>query len=180
MGSKFKGPSDTPAWKFHAGVLKVEPSVPAKTQVPEVESLSTCQNAGTGGSTSGTSETLHFQGHSPLQGITLTSNYWGGGQQPPRFSHPLPPCITFQWIRLVPHWCWMAQGYPLILANFGSGLSLNLSLRLKCFRVHIPYFFENLQGCPLEVDPLNLELSVHKNQWGTRFYSGERAKIWPN
>ena len=54
----------------------------------------------------------------------------------------------------------MGQGYHLILANFGSGLSLNLSLRLKCFRVHIPYFFENLQGCPLEVDPLNLELSV--------------------
>ena len=95
MGSKFKGPSDTPAWKFHAGVLEVEPSgasqnagtgggvpqhlpkrwyrgfhlwyrrlspsAPAKTLVPrvpplvpEVESLSTCQNAGTGGSTSGT------------------------------------------------------------------------------------------------------------------------------
>ena len=54
----------------------------------------------------------------------------------------------------------MAQDYPLILANVGSGLSLNLSHRLKCFRVHIPYFFENLQGCPLEVDPLNLELSV--------------------
>ena len=56
MGSKFKGPSDTPAWKFHAGVLKVEPSVPAKTQVPEVESLSTCQNAGTEGYTSGSGD----------------------------------------------------------------------------------------------------------------------------
>ena len=36
MGSKFKGPSDTPEWKFHAGVLEVEPS-------------GASQNAGTGG-----------------------------------------------------------------------------------------------------------------------------------
>ena len=35
MGSKFKGPSDTPAWKFHARVLEVEPS-------------GASQNAGTG------------------------------------------------------------------------------------------------------------------------------------
>ena len=35
------------------GYWRWNPPVPAKTQVPEVESLSTCQNAGTGGSTSG-------------------------------------------------------------------------------------------------------------------------------
>ena len=39
---------------FMQGYWRWNPPVPAKTQVPEVESLSTCQNTGTGGSTSGT------------------------------------------------------------------------------------------------------------------------------